>query len=126
MECNECKTCGAKDGRAGLLINDECLNCHYTQKTGNMVLHAWLSRTDEEVQKTFSILSSTTSVTNFEGKTCEEASPFSFATYIPCGAPATHLLHSEKDRRDYFMCEQCAWVNERRGMKVVAKKEAMA
>lgn len=27
MQYNECKACGAKDGRAGVLINGECLGC---------------------------------------------------------------------------------------------------
>lgn len=31
MQYNDCKTCGAKDGRAGVLINDECLGCRDTQ-----------------------------------------------------------------------------------------------
>jgi hypothetical protein len=63
MQYNECKTCGAKDGRAGLLIGvpsegipDECLNCHDTRKTGNIVIHTNLIRTEEEIQKTFNIL----------------------------------------------------------------------
>ena len=56
IEYNICGTCGAKDGRAGDLINGECLNCFYTRKTGEVCIHAWLKRTDEEIQKTMDIL----------------------------------------------------------------------
>lgn len=60
MEFNTCNTCGAKDGRAGLLIDigfgDECLNCNDTRKTGSAVIHLQLKRTDEEIKKTFNIL----------------------------------------------------------------------
>lgn len=55
MEYNTCKTCGANNGRAGLLINDECKNCHDTRKSGDIVVHAGLSRTEEELKKTFQI-----------------------------------------------------------------------
>ena len=57
MQYNQCKTCGAKDGRAGLLINDECKNCYDTRRTGEAVLHSNLLRYPEEVEKTFNILS---------------------------------------------------------------------
>ena len=56
MQYNVCKTCGAKDGRAGLLINDECQNCYDTRNTGKITIHANLARTDEEIQKTFAII----------------------------------------------------------------------
>lgn len=63
MEYNVCKTCGAKDGRAGNLITspaigakDECLNCYDTRKTRQIVVHSDLQRTPEELQKTFAIL----------------------------------------------------------------------
>jgi hypothetical protein len=56
MEYNVCKTCGAKNGRAGLLINNECMNCHDTRKTGNITIHSDLPRTDEEMVKIFAIL----------------------------------------------------------------------
>ena len=61
MRYNVCETCGAKDGRAGLLIcvwdaPNECLNCHDTRKTGNIVVHADLDRTSEELRKTMAIL----------------------------------------------------------------------
>lgn len=56
MQFNKCKTCGAKDGRAGMLINGECLNCNKTRKTGKFTLDATLRRTDEEVAKTAYIL----------------------------------------------------------------------
>lgn len=57
MQYNVCKTCGAKDGRAGLLINNECENCHTTRKSGIISIHSHLSRTEEEIKKTFNILS---------------------------------------------------------------------
>jgi hypothetical protein len=53
---NTCKTCGANNGRAGLLINGECENCHDTRKTGEISIHAKLRRTDDELQRTFEIL----------------------------------------------------------------------
>ena len=52
---------------------------------------------------------------------CEEASPMSGGMYIPCNAPATRVLHSDKDQRDYRMCEPCAAHNLRRGMVEVTK-----
>ena len=56
MQYNVCAVCGAKDGRAGLLISTQelsnaCVNCHETKKTGSMVLHTHLHRTQEEVDK---------------------------------------------------------------------------
>ncbi len=63
MEYNVCEICGAKDGRAGNLIGNPtmglvfaCQNCDDTRKTGNLVIHAHLVRTDEERQKTADIL----------------------------------------------------------------------
>jgi hypothetical protein len=56
MEYNECQTCGAGEGRAGLLINDECLNCNHTRKTGVFTLHTDLSRTDIEIGATLLII----------------------------------------------------------------------
>lgn len=63
MGYNICKICGAKDGRAGMLIGnpeknqpDACLNCHDTRTTGEITIHANLVRTNEELQKTFAIL----------------------------------------------------------------------
>ena len=55
-ECNVCETCGAKDGRAGLLVNGECLNCHETRETGKVVRHAYLRRTFREAARTAKIL----------------------------------------------------------------------
>jgi len=51
MEYNTCKTCGANNGRAGLLINDECVNCNETRKQKKLVLHYHLTRTDKELSK---------------------------------------------------------------------------
>ena len=56
MHYNVCKTCGADEGRAGMLINGECLNCHDTRLDSAVVIHAHLRRTDEEVAKTFAII----------------------------------------------------------------------
>ena len=61
MEFNECDTCHAKDGRAGFLVGKregpmECQNCRKTRETGEVVIHAYLSRTDEEIQRTMAIL----------------------------------------------------------------------
>lgn len=51
---------------------------------------------------------------------CEEASPMSHNFYIPCNKPATTVVHCDKDRRDYRMCEMCAVHNTRnRGMTMV-------
>lgn len=56
MQYNKCKTCEANNGRAGMLINDECLNCYETRETGKIVIHANLKRTDNEIEKTMDIL----------------------------------------------------------------------
>ena len=64
MKYNVCSTCGAKDGRAGMLIDTkdgngaECLNCYDTRKSGEITLHGNLSRTEDEIKKTFKILDS--------------------------------------------------------------------
>jgi len=62
MTYNECTTCGANNGRAGLLWGssehdrNECENCYTTRKTGKLCLSANLKRTDDEIEKTASIL----------------------------------------------------------------------
>ena len=63
MEYNTCDTCGAKDGRAGLLIGSdinnhiqECGNCYDTRRDGSITIHTNLIRTDEEIQRTMNIL----------------------------------------------------------------------
>lgn len=63
MKYNECNYCGAGNGRAGLLwtthdesIKDACENCYQTLKTGSIVLHTHLIRTDEEINKTINLL----------------------------------------------------------------------
>ena len=63
MQYNECKICGAKDGRAGMLIGnsskglvDACLNCNDTRSQGKIVIHSNLVRTEDELKKTFAIL----------------------------------------------------------------------
>ena len=61
MGFNICSTCGAKDGRAGLLIDGECQNCHKTRQTGELSIHAELVRTNEEIARTFAILEERTS-----------------------------------------------------------------
>lgn len=45
--------------------------------------------------------------------TCREASPASGAYYIPCAAPATRFILSERGRRVYPMCGPCASHNVR-------------
>jgi len=55
---------------------------------------------------------------------CEEASPLSHETYIPCNAPATCRIWSERDQRAYRMCEPCADHSVRnRGMRRLAPDE---
>lgn len=63
MEYNECANCGANEGRAGMLIgnnsiekSDFCLNCNDTRETGEVVIHANLIRTEEEIAKTISLV----------------------------------------------------------------------
>ncbi len=56
MTYNTCETCGASDGRAGLLIGGECQNCHQTRETGEITVFSHLPRTEEELQRTFAIL----------------------------------------------------------------------
>jgi hypothetical protein len=52
------------------------------------------------------------------GHTCQEASPFSGAIYIPCGAPATKIVWGQRAERPYLMCDGCAShnVNNRGGV----------
>lgn len=63
MQYNECKICGAKDGRAGILwgvpslgIEMACQNCYETKRTGNVVIFSHLIRSEEELQRTINIL----------------------------------------------------------------------
>ena len=50
MQYNVCKCCGAKDGHAGPLINDECMNCSQTTAT-NVVVHAGMYRTQAQIAR---------------------------------------------------------------------------
>ncbi len=59
MQYNVCKTCQAKDGRAGNLINGECENCYKTRELGVVHNFTYLKRTDEEIKRTMAILDST-------------------------------------------------------------------
>ena len=54
---------------------------------------------------------------------CEEAALISSEVYIPCNKPATQVLHCDRDRRDYRMCDFCADHNIRRGMTFVREFE---
>jgi hypothetical protein len=54
---------------------------------------------------------------------CEEASIFSREVYIPCNQPATKVMRSERDKRDYRMCDMCADHNLRRGMVEIKPEE---
>ena len=63
MQFNECQVCGAKDGRAGMLIGNSlkglvhaCLNCHDTRTKGEITIYSNLVRTEEELKKTFALL----------------------------------------------------------------------
>lgn len=56
MKYNTCKTCGADKGRAGLLINGECENCHITRESGYAHINVHLVRSQEELKKTMEIL----------------------------------------------------------------------
>ena len=60
MEYNVCETCGASNGRCGNTVssNDrtECMNCYDTRKTGQVVVHSNLKRTDAELARTFAII----------------------------------------------------------------------
>lgn len=56
MQFNICCNCGAKDGRAGMLINEMCLNCYDTKKRNEIVIHAELVRTEEELDKQFELI----------------------------------------------------------------------
>lgn len=38
---------------------------------------------------------------------CQEASPASKTTYVPCGRPAVHSVRHNRDGRSYNMCEAC-------------------
>lgn len=45
-------------------------------------------------------------------RTCQEASPMSRETFIPCGRPATCIVDNG-DEHPYWMCEGCADHNVR-------------
>lgn len=54
---------------------------------------------------------------------CQEASPQSRGSYIPCGAPAVFVVKN-RDPDPYFMCEMCADHNVRnRGARYVMADE---
>jgi hypothetical protein len=54
---------------------------------------------------------------------CQEASLFSRGRYIPCGAPATHVIRHDQEQRAYYMCDACADHNIRnRGGKDVTAR----
>lgn len=61
VQYNTCETCGATDGKAGNLFKvpgspNECLNCYKTRESGEVVVHACLDRTEEQIQRTMNIL----------------------------------------------------------------------
>jgi hypothetical protein len=63
MEFNICKYCGAKDGKAGLLISSPslkikyaCQNCYDTLSTKVLTIYTHLNRTEEEINKTLNLL----------------------------------------------------------------------
>lgn len=73
MQYNVCEICGAKDGRAGMLIGGPnkphaCGNCHDTRESGKITIHAHLKRTEEEVKKTFAILNNKTSMSTINNE----------------------------------------------------------
>lgn len=50
---------------------------------------------------------------------CEEASPLSGEAYIPCNAPAVHLVKT-RDPKPYRMCAACAHHNtSNRGATII-------
>jgi hypothetical protein len=54
---------------------------------------------------------------------CQEASPLSTHSYVPCDKPATFLVDNG-DQRPYLMCGLCAHHNvQNRGAKILAKVE---
>lgn len=65
MEFNKCDHCGAGDGRAGICFSTEgvegsyCANCKDTKRSGNVVIHANLRRTDEELANTMRLVEQT-------------------------------------------------------------------
>lgn len=63
MQHNECKYCGAKDGRAGFLISspnlnikDACENCYDTISNKEVTIYTRLNRTEEELERTINLL----------------------------------------------------------------------
>lgn len=39
---------------------------------------------------------------------CQEASPLSVNSYIPCAKPAVAIIYHRRDGRGYYMCDGCA------------------
>lgn len=73
MQYNVCKICGAKDGRAGVLIGGPnkpyaCGNCHDTRESGEITIHTHLTRTEEELKKTFAILNNKTNMSTINNE----------------------------------------------------------
>lgn len=61
IQFNKCSNCCADGGRCGNMFSvksvlPECINCYDTRRTGLVTIHSFLLRTDEEIQKTVSIL----------------------------------------------------------------------
>lgn len=56
MEYNTCETCGATEGKCGILIGkkglpEECLNCSDSRHENSMVIHSNLVRSEGEILK---------------------------------------------------------------------------
>lgn len=63
MQYNTCGYCGATDGRAGFLVGspskeiwDACKNCYDTLTKDEVCIHTHLKRTEEEIERTISLL----------------------------------------------------------------------
>ena len=88
----------------------------------NKEIHASRWGSDKEIEDT--VIAPVLSEDSIpEGTRCQEASVMSRNRYIPCGAPATAIVHHDKDRRSYYMCAACTDHNVRnRGGKLVFQK----
>ena len=68
MVYNECKSCGKKDGQAGILINGKCLSCKNKEKSSKMTLkdQAYVAIRDGNVWTIYWVDSDAKDISDYE------------------------------------------------------------
>lgn len=122
MEFNRCETCGAGDGRAGVLVKTsesprECLNCHDTRKTGNITIHTCLARTNEERKLTVDIICDKPAKHLVKMNECEGGCVDRGGHVGDC--ELVHVFGEDgRDWGKFSYCETARQLDENRGMTV--------